>query len=65
MAKLLAPITEKGRIDAILQDDKQEFEAQQNALDRKLRAAGTSRKSGGKELTLTQKLNVQSAFNNS
>lgn len=65
MAKLLAPIQEKGRIDAILQDDKQEFEAQQNALDRKLKAAWASRKSGGKELTLTQKLNVQSAFNNS
>ncbi len=39
LLKIVTPIQEKGRIDAILQDDKQEFEAQQNALDRKLRAA--------------------------
>lgn len=60
------PIILKWQIARELQDDKQAFEAEQNALDRKLKAAGIARArsswgSGAKPLTLPVRTNVWSA----
>ena len=60
LLKIVTPIQEKGRIDAILQDDKQAFEAEQSALDRKLKAAGisASRNKTAKPIADTRQTNV-------
>lgn len=61
MALARDPIITKGNIDLQLQNDKQAFEQEQNALDRQLRArisaSSAAKIKTGKPLTLNQKTN--------